>query len=260
MSKAIGFGYAYLRALAISAYVFTIGVLKNKHRRLIDTINERYGYRRRAVTPLIPTVTPADLLAPDAAIQLRAEDAALGNISLLELICIVKLTKMTRPKAILEIGTFDGRTALNMAANCDADAKVFTLDLPRTEAEKTKFPLDKFDRFCVEKEKSGARFVGSDCAGKITQLYGDSATFDFTPHQGSTDLVFVDGAHSYDYVMSDSAVALSLLRGGKGVVLWHDYDQWDGVTQGLNELYQRGGPFSQLRWIAGTSLVSLIVK
>ena len=42
------------------------------------------------------------------------------------------------------------------------------------------------------------------------------------------DFIFVDGSHSYDYVLNDSRKALSLLRGGKGIILWHDYPGWTG--------------------------------
>ena len=45
---------------------------------------------------------------------------------------------------------------------------------------------------------------------QITQLYGDSANFDFSPYAGRMGLVFVDGSHSYDYVLQDTASALRL--------------------------------------------------
>ncbi len=35
------------------------------------------------------------------------------------------------------------------------------------------------------------------CRFKIEQMFGDSATFDFSPHHDSVELVFVDAAHDY---------------------------------------------------------------
>ena len=35
------------------------------------------------------------------------------------------------------------------------------------------------------------------------------------------DFIFVDGAHSYDYVKNDSQKAWQMLRSG-GIVAWHD--------------------------------------
>ena len=45
---------------------------------------------------------------------------------------------------------------------------------------------------------------------------------------------------------------MDLARGG-GVVLWHDYGIWEGVTEALEELERRGS--HGLRNIRGTSLV-----
>ena len=89
-------------------------------------------------------------------------------------------------------------------------------------------------------------------AGRITQLHGDSATFDWSPYAGRAGLVFVDGSHAYDYVRKDSETALRLAAPG-GLVLWHDYGRWEGVSRALDELeaQRRLG----LRQIAGTSLV-----
>jgi hypothetical protein len=96
---------------------------------------------------------------------------------------------------------------------------------------------------------------------KICQLYGDSATFDFTPFFGM-DFIFIDGSHSYEYVLNDSRKAIQLLREGKGVILWHDYatEWWEGVTKALNDLYLNDSEFKDLKWIAGTSLVYLFKR
>jgi hypothetical protein len=75
------------------------------------------------------------------------------------------------------------------------------------------------------------------------------------------DFVFVDGSHSYEYVLNDSRHALKLIRNGKGVILWHDYGTfWKGVKKALDELYLGGNEFKGLRQIEGTSLVCLIIK
>lgn len=71
------------------------------------------------------------------------------------------------------------------------------------------------------------------------------------------DFVFVDGSHTYEYVMSDSEKALGLLPNDGGVVLWHDYGEWPGVTRALNELQAGDQRFAGLRHIEGTSLALL---
>jgi hypothetical protein len=88
--------------------------------------------------------------------------------------------------------------------------------------------------------------------GRIHQLLGDSATFDYAPYENSCSLVFVDGSHAYEYVKSDTAAAMRMVRRG-GVVIWHDYGIWEGVTNALEEIEQR--QHLDLCNIRGTSLV-----
>jgi predicted O-methyltransferase YrrM len=155
---------------------------------------------------------------------------------------------------LFEIGTFDGRTTLNLALGSPPRCIVHTLDLP--PGVETKFPLAEGERHMVEKPRPGARYekhraTYPAAVDKIRQWLGDSATFDYSPYRGSCSLVFVDGSHDYDYVMSDSRAAMDMARRG-GIVLWHDYGIWEDVTRALEELAQREG--HALRHIAGTSL------
>jgi hypothetical protein len=99
---------------------------------------------------------------------------------------------------------------------------------------------------------------GSDVGYKVTQLLGDSATFDYSPYvQQGVDFVFVDGSHSYEYARSDSLVAIEMLRGGHGTIVWHDYDVWRGVSAALHELRRNDARFSAIRRVEGTSLAVL---
>jgi predicted O-methyltransferase YrrM len=176
-------------------------------------------------------------------------------VTLLELIVIAKVVASVKPRVVLEIGTFDGRTTLNLAAN--ASGIVLTLDLPPDKLGSTELPIDPSDASYIEKPLSGARFLNRPERARITQLFGDSATFDFTPWLGNVDLVFIDGAHSREYVLSDTDRALRLLRPEGGVVLWHDYDAaFDGVTVALDEIRARGVP---VQHIEGTSLAIAFV-
>lgn len=246
------YGYAASSAF----YLFTIGVRSGRNRSLISAISTHFGYPadRGAV---IPEVGLAELAPESTRIELREPEGRDGNISLYELVAICRLVSDHGSERLFEIGTFDGRTTLNLAANAPPAARVFTLDLPREALNDTELRVEESEKIFIEKETSGARYRGTECERKITQLYGDSATFDLSPFYNGIDLVFVDGSHAYEYVLSDSTRALGLLRNGKGVVLWHDYGIWDGVTRALNQLYQREGDFARLRRIAGTSLVIL---
>src|SRR5450432_3577351 len=53
-----------------------------------------------------------------------------GNVSIEELCKICLIVKYLKPLNILEIGTYNGMTTLQMALNAPSNSKVFTLDLP----------------------------------------------------------------------------------------------------------------------------------
>ena len=80
-------------------------------------------------------------------------------------------------------------------------------------------------------------FDGTSVSGKIQRLFGDSATFDYASFEARVDLFFIDGAHSYEYVRSDTLNALRCCRPGS-VIAWHDFGRFgvNGVTRWLREL------------------------
>ena len=208
---------------------------------------------------LIPTVPITDICPELPAVEVHAPIVLDGNVSLYELVVISSLVRASRARDVFEFGTFDGRTTLNMAANLSGEGRVFTLDLPRTEMKKTSLALVNGEQLYIDKECSGARFAGTKLESRITQLYGDSAKFDYSPFDGQIDFVFVDASHSYPYVLNDSRKALSLLRKGKGTILWHDYPGWPGVANALHELFLKDSAFRNLRNIENTSFGCLQV-
>jgi predicted O-methyltransferase YrrM len=193
-------------------------------------------------------------------IRLTETEKSDGNVRVSELAMLaLAAADVPAGSEIVEIGTFDGRTALNLAINARPGVSIATLDLPADQA--SALAIEDSERRYVDKPAPGARL--RSCGGpwrvyaeRVVQLRGDSATFDWSPHHGRAGLVFVDGSHAYDYVRKDSETAMRLVRPG-GVVLWHDYGVWPGVNQALEELEASLG--LGLVHIAGTSLVFLLV-
>ena len=180
-----------------------------------------------------------------------------GNVKIPELaILALAAASCTSPGSeIIEIGTFDGRTALNLAINAPRDTTVATLDLPAGQI--SAMTMEASERRYIDKPEPGARLRSCDArwrahASRIVQLHGDSATFDWSRHEKQASLVFVDGSHAYDYVAKDSETSMRLVR-SDGMVFWHDYGVWPGVTQALEELERRC--HLGLVNIRGTSLV-----
>lgn len=179
-----------------------------------------------------------------------------GNVRISELGILSAFAANCRDCSnVFEIGTFDGRTTLNLALNAPVQCMIYTLDLPPSFG--TIFSLAAGERHMVDKPKPGLRYeqyqkIYPAAVGRIHQLLGDSATFDYSPYKDTCSLVFVDGSHSYDYVMFDTRVAMDMTERG-GVVVWHDYGIWEDVTKALDELEKREG--YGLCNISGTSLV-----
>jgi hypothetical protein len=160
-----------------------------------------------------------------------------GNVSLYELYCLSSISKTLNPEVIFEIGTFDGRTTLHFALNTDSMTKIHTLDLPPGELENVKLKLDSGDPQLVDKKgfRIGECYLDKDESKKVIQHLSDSAKFDFSPFYSGIDLIFVDGAHSFEYVKSDTENAMKMIK-PNGIILWHDYTNVIDVTEFLNGL------------------------
>ncbi len=246
----------YLKGLLYTLYVYTIGISKKKNRELIALFVKEYDNGNK-VKQVVPTLTQIgfDEYIFNKNLQIVEENFAMGNVSFFELNILSLFAKIYHPKKIFEIGTFDGRTTLNMSLNSDEDTLIYTLDLPQEKIGATQLEVDQNDIKYIDKTESGMRFKNKEAGKKITQLFGDSASFDYSPYNGTIDMVFVDGSHAYDYVVNDTEVALKLLSNkGGGLIVWHDYDSWDGVTKFLNELSQTDPRFKNIRWIKGATI------
>ncbi len=170
-----------------------------------------------------------------------------------ELAYMAMLTDHIKPKNVFEIGTFRGRTALNFAINSPDDCKVYTLDLPEeARTEDMIAQVSDADRGIINNSRTGIDYKGKDVEHKITQLFGNSMTFDYSDYHNKMDIVFVDGAHHYEAVKSDTENALKMIKRG-GCILWHDfanYGDYNDVTRVICETF----PQSKIIQIGNTQL------
>jgi predicted O-methyltransferase YrrM len=200
----------------------------------------------------LPAVHWKEAVAPSK-IRFLEPEKRNGNIRPSELAVLCHFAADCRPdKALFEIGTFDGRTTLNLAANSPENNPVYTLDLPPDADAGMKSSLDSGEVHLTKASSKPRRFDDYSHGRQITQLWGDSSQFDFSPYHGKCGLVFVDGSHAYDNVISDSQAALRMVAPG-GAVIWHDYGIWEGATKALEEMEDQ--QHLGLQAIRGTSLV-----
>jgi hypothetical protein len=183
----------------------------------------------RSARAVIPTVRLGDVFPPAlerGAIRLENFLGHWGNVSV-ETVCKISLiVRFLKPRRILEIGTYNGMTTLQMALNAPPECTVYTLDLPQDLEPSV--PASELDRLVAKSFR--ARFGTSTGSYfrdrgdvRIVQLLGDSATFDYAAHlDGPVDLVFIDGAHDERTKRIDSENALRLVSPG-GTILWDNY-------------------------------------
>jgi predicted O-methyltransferase YrrM len=127
------------------------------------------------------------------------------TIHILETRFLLSLVKGANAKAVFEIGTFRGATTSNIAYNVPK-GKVYTLDLPPGLGF---IPGELFQN-------------DKNTSDTIVQLHGDSMRFDFSPYYEKIDVMFIDGNHRYDYVLSDSENALKCVK-KNGYIVWDDF-------------------------------------
>ncbi|MGO8763067.1 MAG: class I SAM-dependent methyltransferase [Desulfobaccales bacterium] len=175
-----------------------------------------------------------------------------------EIVYLSCLVKIMAPRAIFEIGTFRGYTIRALARHAPRGCEVYTLDLPPEELGKSTLRQHSADLGNVllnpnRKPAIGDIYLSDPMASqRITQFLGSSDTFDFSPLQGKVDIFFIDGAHSYDFVVNDTAQARKCLS-ARGVIVWHDLT---GGWRGLVRFFKEFGRDHLLYHLKGTSLVT----
>ena len=143
-------------------------------------------------------------------------------------VCVLcAISKFTGATRIVEIGTYDGNTTLNLAANSPKEGVIVTVDLP---------PTWKGNEFgnVADPDLVGVQFRNHIHACKIKQIFCNSADLDTTEIGNNVDLYFIDGCHKYDYVKKDTINALKCTRSG-GLIVWHDYGYLQEVSRVVDE-------------------------
>lgn len=199
----------------------------------------------------IPSIAMASLVGSVPEVRLVDFVPEHGNVTPLELLCLCSLVRFLAPTQVLELGTFNGNTTLQIAANIEGPGRISTLDLPVGAA-----PVEANDvhdaRLIDNVVREQPRYASSIYAQRVRQHYGNSLEVDFsglTPEP--PDFVFIDAGHSDECVRNDTEKSLAVLAPG-GCIVWHDYTQdWPDVFNFLNELAHS----LPLQHIQGTNLV-----
>jgi Methyltransferase domain len=195
----------------------------------------------------IPPV-PAESLA-DARCDIRLSIGAgiFGETPLVDLLVLSLLVARSRPRVVFEFGTFTGLGTLHLALNAPG-AVVHTLDLVGPERSS----ISGLDwETGIDQSSIGSIYKDDpEASARIRQHWGDSREFDTTPFRGTVEFVFIDAAHSYDFVKNDTQKAIEMAGSGATVV-WHDYSR---VCPDVQRVVAEQVPAYAPVTVAGTSL------
>jgi predicted O-methyltransferase YrrM len=236
MTKLKNFLPYYLYFIFFLPWLLFVAPLSFPGREVIRIAVARMGFKKSYLGVMeeknfpIGALDATELKSMDFGMALHDPNSHDGSVTTYELMILNNLVQRQKPELILEFGTFDGRTAMNFAANAPA-AKVVTIDFapqPRV-------------------------FDGKPIAKNIECKFGDSTQFDITPYRGKAEFIFVDGGHDAPVATSDTLKALEMVS-SDGVIVWHDYRDFKGVQEAIAMAMQRKEP-KNFRFIRDTSMV-----
>lgn len=198
--------------------------------------------------------TPLDeLIGKPLRFHLQSFPGIGASVSLAESAALAALIHKTKARRVFEFGTYKGVSTTQLALNLPPEGRVFTLDLPEDHPAYSLAIKSDAERTIANETGKGI-LIPDDLREKVTFLRSDSATFDTSPYEASMDFVFVDGAHSYEYVKNDTEKGLQMLRKG-GIIAWHDCTpSHKDVVKFLRSLPQ------QPSLVSGTALAYLAVE
>lgn len=162
-----------------------------------------------------------------------------------ECLILCSISKHLNAKNILEIGTYDGNTALNLAANSSEDSIITTVDLPKDYNKKLDVP--EIMENITDRNIVATQYQDTKYKNKIKQIFDDSTKLDYNTLNPPFDLVFIDGCHNYNYVKKDTENAL---KHTKGIIIWHDY----GMTKDVSKVVDETSKQIKVKAIRGTRL------
>ncbi len=173
-----------------------------------DTMREE-TVRRHGFADGLPVIE-IDKLLPDFAETAEPYAYLSGATMPIDIALLRGLAKKYEVNDYFEIGTWRGESVANLAAVAQ---HCVTFNLP----------MDKIVELTHDQRYADLHSFFSKNLDNVEQLYGDSQTFDFKPHFGKYDMVFVDGDHHTEAVKHDTETAFRLLKNERSIIVWHDY-------------------------------------
>ncbi|MBI5561765.1 MAG: class I SAM-dependent methyltransferase [Deltaproteobacteria bacterium] len=155
-----------------------------------------------------------------------------GSIGYMEKILIAQLIVMSRPKVLIETGTFKGQTAKFVSQFLTRnryDGKLYAFDLPQM----IEGALKREPFFSTA---ANVQFIKGSLPGTLLDHVGGNGL--------TVDFAIIDSEHTYKQVTAELETLHPFLRPG-AYVFCHDYRETDpeyaGVVKGIDEFTAKMG-------------------
>jgi hypothetical protein len=109
-----------------------------------------------------------------------------------------------------EIGTWRGESVANVSSRSQSS---YTLSLSDEELRS----MGMHDKY-ISAHRQFSKGIAN-----VTHLRANSMTFDFAELDQKFDLIFIDGDHHHDSIVSDTKNVFKHLVHDQSIVVWHDY-------------------------------------
>jgi methyltransferase family protein len=156
-----------------------------------------------------------------------------------ELMMLAHVVNLLKPERVIEFGTAEGRTALNLALHLPPNGEVVTLDFPPIPGQ----------------NEVGFFYWDQPLKSKIKQIFQGVDKWDSTPYHASAAVVFCDACDQPDGLAFETAQAFKVVKPG-GVIFRHDYSSAEGPTLYWNAIAKH----LPVKHLEGTTLLCLRVN
>lgn len=157
----------------------------------------------------LPTIDILDLI-PNLNEKIEPYSFLKGTSSLTDFILLKSLAKQFEKCSYLEIGSWRGESLSNIR---DVTSDCTSITLSKNEMKAMNFS----DNFIKSHGIFSNRLDGIKCIEENSQKY------DFRKLNKQFDLIFIDGDHTYEGILSDTKKTFPLRKNKKSIIVWHDY-------------------------------------
>lgn len=149
-------------------------------------------------------------LFPNFSVTLSSFSFLGGGSLPTDIALLKKLCERIKDSSYFEIGTWRGESVFNVA---EVAKECYTLNLSKEQI---------LELGMSEKYANAHAFFSKELTN-VVHLTGDSRTFDYAALNKKFDVIFIDGNHHFDFVVSDTQQVFKHLMHENSVVVWHDY-------------------------------------